>query len=330
MFSAIYIEKDILQHPRVIEIRERFQDLPHIPIERYGEVFNRKSQNFRLQKKLPALILSSKHENFVLKAPDSYGFGGNHNYYFSHIMNCIYDCRYCFLQGMYRSAHYVLFVNYEDFGDSLREIINNTQDTGSNFYSGYDCDSLALEPVSHFSEYILPLFQQYPSATLELRTKSTQIRTLLNLTPIDNVVVAYSFTPDEVSRTLEHKVPSLVKRLQAMAKLQEKGWKIGLRFEPVLVETHYQEHYSSLFKTVFSAIQADKLHSVSLGMFRMPDNFYKNIVKLYPDEKLFAGPLYNHNGLVAYQEDIENEVLHYCQQTLLEYIPASIYYTCRN
>ena len=35
--------------------------------------------------------------------------------------NCIYDCRYCFLQGMYRSAHYVVFINYEDYQWAIEE-----------------------------------------------------------------------------------------------------------------------------------------------------------------------------------------------------------------
>ncbi|SVD49612.1 uncharacterized protein METZ01_LOCUS402466, partial [marine metagenome] len=50
-----------------------------------------------------------------MATPEGYGIGGKNNYYFSHMLNCIYDCRYCFLQGMYRSAHYVLFVNYDEF-----------------------------------------------------------------------------------------------------------------------------------------------------------------------------------------------------------------------
>ena len=123
MFSAIYIEKDVVDHPRVTSICERFDQLPQIVIDRYSEVFNRKGQNFRLQKQRPALILANKYDKYVLKAPDNYGISGKNNFYFSHMLNCIYDCRYCFLQGMYRSAHYVLFINFEDFGADLEQTI---------------------------------------------------------------------------------------------------------------------------------------------------------------------------------------------------------------
>ena len=36
--------------------------------------------------------------------------------------NCLFDCKYCFLQGMYSSANYVIFVNYEDYYDEIKKI----------------------------------------------------------------------------------------------------------------------------------------------------------------------------------------------------------------
>ena len=35
------------------------------------------------------------------------------------MFNCIYDCDYCYLQGMYPSANIVVFVNHEDFFDAV-------------------------------------------------------------------------------------------------------------------------------------------------------------------------------------------------------------------
>ena len=155
-------------------IKARYSRLPLIPIERYGEIFNRKAQNFRVQKQAPALIIAKKQNNLVLPAPEQYGIGGKHNYYFSHMLNCVYDCRYCFLQGMYQSANYVLFINYEDFFSEIK-LIKGKQ-AGCHFFSGYDCDSLALEPVTGFAEESLKFFGAEPDALLELRTKSTQVR----------------------------------------------------------------------------------------------------------------------------------------------------------
>ena len=103
-----------------------------------------------MQKRRPALILAHKTGQRVLAAPVGYGIGGGHNFYFSHMLNCLYDCRYCFLQGMYRSAHMVVFINYEDFQTDISAHIAESPDVPY-FFSGYDCDSLAMEGITSFS-----------------------------------------------------------------------------------------------------------------------------------------------------------------------------------
>ena len=327
MFSAIYVEKEIKEHPRTLEILGRFPSLPVIDCGRYGEVFNRNAQNFRIQKQLPALILARKYGNLVLPTPEGYGFEGQGSYYFSHMMNCIYDCRYCFLQGMYRSSNTVLFVNYEDFYSDLERYIINTNNAG-NYYSGYDCDSLALEPISHFCQFFLPLFRKHPNAMLEIRTKSTQVRGLLEVQALENVIVAMSFASEAATARWEHKVPSLKKRLEALVKLQNNGWPIALRFEPIIYTDTVLEEYESLFKWVFSSLNAAKIHSVSLGEFRMPTEFYKNISKLYPDEALYAQAINVQDGEVSLKDNSGGATIAKLENMLSDFISPTQYYRC--
>ena len=328
MFSAIYIEEAVKNTERVRRLTARYPQVPQIEIARYGEVFNRRAQNFRLQKRFPALILAAKHDKHVLPAPQAYGIGGSNNYYFSHMLNCIYDCRYCFLQGMYRAAHYVLFVNYQDIQQAIAERIGQHGSAPSYFYSGYDCDSLALEPVSGFVENFLPLFARYPQAILELRTKSTQIRALLDHPPLPNCVVAFSFTPAAIAQALENKVPDIEKRLQAARKLQALGWPIGLRFDPIIYDERYHQQYRELFDRVFDVLDRDKLHSVSLGLFRLPRPFFETMWKLYPEEKLFAAKLEKQGDMISYQKQLETRMLRDCEELLLQYISSDIYFPC--
>lgn len=49
MIETIYIEENIQQHPRVLDICARFPKARKVSCGRYGEVFNPKAQNFRLQ-----------------------------------------------------------------------------------------------------------------------------------------------------------------------------------------------------------------------------------------------------------------------------------------
>ncbi len=340
MFSTIYVEQAILESSRAQAILQRLASLPVVVIEQYGEIFNRNNQNFRLQKQKPALILAQKHGHKVLPTPDGYGFehmvshrGGPHSstnrdvagFYFSHMLNCVYDCRYCFLQGMYRSANYVVFLNYEDFAEEIARTA--ASEKGSVFYSGYDCDSLALEPVSGFCEFFLPLFAELPQAVLEIRTKSTQMRFLLERGPLDNCVIAMSFSPQSIAQSLEHKVPSVSKRIDALQKLQQAGWPVALRFEPVIAAGNTMAEYRQLFAEIFDKLDPQQIHSCSLGEFRLPQQYFKRMLKLYPHERLLARETVNSDGMISLA-NAEPDIMAQLETLLFQYINRENYYRC--
>ncbi len=328
MFELIYVEDAVREHPRTQSILSRYPRSRIIPCSRYGEVFNRNAQDFRLQKQRPALILAEKHGETVLETPRGYGIGTDRNYYFSHLLNCVYDCRYCFLQGMYRSAHLVLFVNYELFFEGLEKIIEENSGEECTFFSGYDCDSLALEPLTHFAEEFIPFFEGRSESFLELRTKSTKIDSLLKREPLSNVVIAFSLSNEVVGEALEEDVPRLERRLDAARKLQEKGWPVGLRFDPLIYSDQWQQHYEQLFEKVFSTIRADQVHSVSLGSFRLPKSTYKKLDRLFPENPLFAFGLEERDGLVSYQDRLQEELESFCEEKILEHISRARFFPC--
>ncbi len=328
MISTLYIERDIESHPRAQAIIARFPKSRRISIDRYGDVFNQTAQDFRQQKQQPALILAKKHGRRVLPTPPGYHIGGERNFYFSHMLNCVYDCRYCFLQGMYRSGNYVVFANFDDFFDDIKSTANEKPEEPSWFFSGYDCDSLALNPITEFTDDVLDHFNTLPNAYLELRTKSTQIRSLLKREPVPNAVVAYSLSPESVAAKHEHKAPTLKKRIQALQDLQNAGWSVGLRFDPILFSDNYQSLYTELFEQTFNALDADAIHSVSLGPFRLPKPFYKRMIRLYPDSSLLAQPMQTKTAMVSYPSNIEQDLLGFCETELLKRINKNQYFPC--
>ena len=324
--QLLYIEREIADAPRARQVADRFPAAARVPIDRFGEVFNRRAQSFRLQKKRPGLILARKHDRFVLPAPGEYAVGGRRNFYFSHMLNCVYDCRYCFLQGMYRSAHYVLFVNYEDFQRGIERRLAETPGEDVWFFSGYDCDSLALDRVTGFVDAFVPFFARHDRAWLELRTKSTQVAALLEHRAFPRCVTAFSFTPAAHAR-LEVGVPSIERRLAAMRRLAARGWPLGLRFDPLLASPDWRRRYRDLFATVFAALDGVEPHSVSFGPFRLPRDFHRRMERLYPDEPLFAAGL-DEGPIVSYGEAREREMLDFCRRELERFVPPARLYPC--
>jgi len=319
MIDTIYVEEEAASHPRVRGLLARHPRALVVPVSGYGEVFNRGHQSFRLQKRKPSLVLAKKRGSLVLKAP--YGIGGDRNFYFSHVLNCLYDCRYCFLQGMYRSAHYVVFVNYEDFQDAILGTAEESPGGEACFFSGYDGDSLALESITGFADAFLPFFARNQRLVLELRTKSVAIRPLLARDAFPNCVVAFSFTPEAFSKSLEHGVPPNEQRIAAAAKLAERGWRIGLRFDPLLYAPDYEHLYQELFEEVFRAIPPETIHSVGFGAFRLPRDYFTRVARLYPEERLFALPLEERSGMISYESAVEEEMMGFCRESLRERVP---------
>ncbi len=321
MFDTIYVEESVAGHPRVAAILARFESSRVVHCRHYGELFNRHNQNFRLQKSRPALILAAKLNRRVLPIPAGYGIDGAQGYYFSHVLNCLYDCRYCFLQGMFRSAHYVVFINYADFIDDIEAICSAESDDVW-FFSGYDCDSLALDPVTDFTAQFIPALAKIERAWLELRTKSTQIRMLLDMPAERRCVCAFSLSPSAVIAAFEHKTPGLDARLDAMRRLMEHGWPVGIRFDPLILVDDFHNVYGRFFDTVFAGLDASNLHSITVGAFRMPPSFAKTITRMFPEEPLYAVNLDNHGGNLSYPTDRVDDMLAWSAERIGEHVPA--------
>jgi spore photoproduct lyase len=325
--KTIYVESNLIEHPRVKKILSRHKKKVVIECNHYGEVFNRKNQNFRQQKSNPALILAEKKGRKVIPSPAGFGIGGKQNYYFSHMLNCPFDCRYCFLQGLYQSAHHVVFVNYEDFMTEIKDTTDQSSET-CYFFSGYDADSLAYEPVTHFAREFVPFFSTLDNAYLELRTKSANIRELINQPASSNIIVAFSLNPETVCQQHEEKTASLDKRIGAINKISQHGYSIGLRLDPIIYCDNFKSTYEHFIEQLAKRLNHSMIHSISIGGLRFPAKMHKKIIKLYPNDKLLNQVTPNNQNQVCYAPEVENEMLEWVQGLVAERFSTVAQFTC--
>ncbi len=88
------------------------------------------------------------------------------------------------------------------------------------------------------------------------------------------------------------------------------------------------QRIAALFERVFSTVDPSRLHSVSLGSFRLPRDYFRRMVKLYPEERLFASPLEESDGMVSYKESLHSEIFDFCKEKILGYIPRTVFFPC--
>jgi len=317
--NTVYMEQGVRNHPNTLKIIKKIKFSQIILCDKYSEIFNPKNQNFRIQKLNPDLILCKKNKNFLLSTPKKFTIGYEENYYFSHMLNCIYDCKYCFLQGMFNSANYVIFVNYEDFFNEIENLVTKKKHKQICFFSGYNCDSLALEKITNFLKYSLKYFSKFNNAILEIRTKNINVNWLTKLKPLKNVIIAFSLNPEELVDKYEKKTPSLKQRLIAIKKVQNIGWKVGLRFDPIINYEKNKEIYKKFFNEIFLGINSRNIHSITLGTFRMPKNFFEKMVKIMPNESL------EFNHMIETKQSIR-KIKKDCKKELIKFVDNEIIY----
>jgi spore photoproduct lyase len=113
-----------------------------------------------------------------------------------------------------------------------------------------------------------------------------------------------------------------------MRRLQQAGWPVGLRFDPIVYHANYREEFVALLDQVFDAIDASAIHSVSLGSFRLTRGHFRDLSRLYPDEPLFAQQMSLENGIVSYPRERERDMIDFCESELLQRIPRQSYHPC--
>ena len=146
--------------------------------------------------------------------------------------------------------------------------------------------------------------------------------------PMNNVILAYSLIPELMSNSLDNKTPSISKRIRVISELASKGWKIGLRFDPLIHGKNWKELYQELLENLYNTISLDEIHSVSFGPLRFPKRMFKDIFKLYPNEPLFTSSLSANNKIISYDVEIEEEMTSFCKDISLKYIKEDLIFKC--
>lgn len=318
-FSHIYIEKGILNHPNTERILARLPSSQRIIAGHYKDVFCRNRQNYALQKKSPSLILANERSNHLYKgAPVCQDFGNRHFYYASSVMNCIYDCEYCYLQGMYPSANIVVFVNLEDIFHEVDELLAMHP---VYLCISYDTDLLALEQILGYVEKWFTYAAGRPGLELELRTKSCNWPALARLEPLSNVVLAWTLSPESIRKNYEHLTPSFEQRLDCIQKALDKGFRVRLCFDPIIYQKDWDASFAEMVKITFSQIPAKRINDVSIGVFRVSQDYLKRMRTQRPSSAIVQYPYVNCRGVFHYGEELSESMISYAFRVVSEYIP---------
>ena len=307
-FSHIYVEKRVKNEEYVKEILAKFKKAEVIEINHYKDRFNPYSQSFRAQKNAQSLILAKKEAPFIYEASDLIQKQDINFFYTTPMLNCVYDCHYCFLQGMYPSSNLVLFTNFEDFFEEAKKYYEKL---GSMFLSiSYDTDILAVENLFGVAKRWAD-FVKDKDIKLELRTKAVNV----DFPYQKNLVFAFSLSPEIVIEKYEKFTPNLNARIKAVKRVINKGFKPVIVFDPIIKVPNFKKVYKEFIQKVFSEIDYKDIESIVYGTFRMNSTQFKSIKKELLSD-IFYYPYKVKNGIVEYED--KEEVIKFIESLLPE------------
>lgn len=305
-FSHIYIETSILNDERTKQICSFFPHASIVEINDYRDVFDRKKQSHAVQKKSQNLILAKKKKDFYYQAsPVCQSFDNRYFYYSSSIMNCIYDCEYCFLKGMYPSANIVVFVNLEDFFASVEEALKKHP---MYLCVSYDTDMLALEPILHYAEEWSEFTMKHEDLSIEIRTKGTFNPLWKQLPVNERIILACTVSPEYVNAHYEHGAPDLHARIQMMKEALSLGYPVRLCFDPIVVFPGWKKEYEAMLERIHEEIDLAQVKDISIGTFRISKNYLQLMRKQYPQSAIIQYPYICKNGFYQLDEHLLEQV----------------------
>lgn len=148
---------------------------------------------------------------------------------------CIAMCMYCYLVCNYNKCSYLrLFVNREEM---LEKIIKCSNDNEKDlvFEIGSNSDLILENTITNNLEWTIEEFAKRGKGYLTFPTKFDMVDPLLCLNHKGKIISRVSVNPNEVINNVEFGTSSLISRINAINKLQNAGYKVGILIAPIIL-----------------------------------------------------------------------------------------------
>lgn len=180
---------------------------------------------------------------------------------------CPHDCAWCYLKGTFRfhpSKTSPVLKPLEKTELHTRAFLEQVK-TPEILNTGEIADSLMFEhPDVPFSKFIIPIFQTQKLHKVLFLTKSSNVGNLLEIDRHDQAIISFSLNALPVAKKWE-KAPPVLKRIEAARKVQEAGYEVRIRIDPMVPMDNWEEHYLQLLDVIFENLKPER---VTLGSLR--------------------------------------------------------------
>lgn len=322
--KKIYYEKSVKQYYLGKMLLEKYKDVPKKEIESHNNIIEmRQKQNSDFPGMKNNLILGiRKTHKYIPNSKVS-------DYLVPYTSSgCIAMCMYCYLVCHYNKCAYLrIFVNREEMLDKLIKF-SEKQNSDLVFEIGSNSDVVLENTITGNLKWTIEKFSECKKGYLTFPTKFDMIDDILDIKGKDRVIIRMSVNPEEIITKVELKTSSLEKRIVAINKLVEAGYKLGILIAPVILVENWKNLYEELFVTLDKKLSDKAKNIVFFEVIFMTYSFihdvinkeaFPNAIKIY-DKSLMIG---RGKGKYRYRPEIKEEAKIYIENLLNIYFPSN-------
>lgn len=318
----IYFEKDALKYELGDFLYKKYSHVPWIEIENHNNI-----PEFRNN---PNSEFAKMKQNLIVGIRKTHKFVPNHKTsdflvpYTS--SGCTASCLYCYLVCNYNKCSYLrLFVNREKM---MAKIIktSNQSEKELTFEIGSNSDLILENTITENLPWTIETFAKEGRGFLTLPTKFDMVEPILNIDHRSKTVVRMSVNPDEIIRKIEFGTSTLLKRIDAINKLCDADYLVGLLIAPVVMIENWKSHYEELLKILHENLSDKVKNKMFIEIIFMTYSYvhrainneaFPNALELY-DKNLMTG---RGMGKYCYRQDIRKDGEIFLREQLSKHFP---------
>lgn len=244
--NAVYYEPNARNYELGKRLLQEYEEknVELIQIENHNNILEMRSKE---NKEFPKM-----KQNIIIGIRKTHKFVPNHKTsdflvpYTS--SGCIAMCMYCYLVCNYNKCAYLrLFVNREEM---LNKIIKNSKmaDKKLTFEIGSNSDLILENTITNNLEWTIENFSMNGKGYLTFPTKFNMVDNLLPLNHRGKIIIRMSLNPTEIINKVEFGTARLNERIEAINKLADADYKVGILIAPVVLIDGWQRLYTDLIK----------------------------------------------------------------------------------
>ena len=310
--KTIYFEKDILNYQLGKELFEKYEDVPKIEIDNHNNIEEMRTKQNK--------EFANMKRNLIIGTRKTHKFVENHkvsDYLVPYTSSgCTASCLYCYLVCNYNKCAYLrLFVNREQMLEKIFKVAKKDfEEKGkkSVFEIGSNSDLILENTITNNLVWTIENFKDNENGKLTFPTKFDMVDPILPLDHKGKVIVRVSVNPEEIINRVEFGTSRLNGRIEAINKLKEAGYEIGILIAPVIFVDNWEKLYLELIQILSEKLTDKVKKSVFFEIIFMTYSYvhtkineeaFPNAINLYNKENMTG----RGRGKYMYKQDLRKD-----------------------